>query len=860
MKKFSKMLCLILSVMMILGTVGIIGYADETNPTAETAAASVKFLSDGVEIGKLPTVGKTIGAEVASTKSMALVLAAYDEANNLVCATLNKSGNYIGGLAMQSEIKKLRLLGWNSMTDMAPILDESYMLTANDAANTGALESFSVNGNAASVVGNTITAYVPVWGADGEKLSSWTVKATTKDGSGTVDLNGTTLKANEEKTMSNISSGTVKVTEGGASNDYQLKVYWQIKEDFDNNSVFDGDMTGSGTTRGQWTGSIVKGSLAKSTFTFTLNPDADQYVADYQPYIRAGVQPISSATQTDGKTQISNAGAAAASGNALRIGKSKALLNIGTGMPYFTIKNNMFSEGNTITVEYDYAVDYSKKTADSTGDIGLLGGGIRYGGIGSEVYSISDFYSSQNLPGIQNAYIKLKTNSEVSSGAYQGYWHHIKQVFNNTSKTATTYVDGKALAPGYSLADKYQSNLNLNFVTSGRRTADIWIDNLSVTWDKKPELIGMTVEGGKASVDQTNDLVTVDLPLWNTNGESFDTANASVTLTANDKIKIGDTAVESGQAADVDLSTAKKITVGSRTYDMTINRTIFDDFDTNTVFSGSVVGSATAKNSWSSESIVKGSKAKSVLVLELINGGDEYAKYQPSVSASVANISGATKQSGTGAIENSPKSKASGNALRLSKTKAKNGDSGAPRLNITGDDFKNAKSKISISYDMAFDYTKVTEGNRGLRGGGARYGGQEAAAITDNDKSSSTAFTNAKPRLWFGVQSNGSGAAPYMTLMDGSTDTWMHVDIQIDVANRKMKTTLSSKYAANNNNLERVSEVPLNGSVFTHTDGKEAKYPTWNEKLNYSFATSSWRCADIWVDNLSISYDASTTK
>ena len=42
-------------------------------------------------------------------------------------------------------------------------------------------------------------------------------------------------------------------------------------------------------------------------------------------------------------------------------------------------------------------------------------------------------------------------------------------------------------------------------------------------------------------------------------------------------------------------------------------------------------------------------------------------------------------------------------------------------------------------------------------------------------------------------------------------------------------------------------------------NGKEYKRATWNDQLNYTFATSAQRGADLWVDNLSIAYDVSST-
>lgn len=839
MKKFRKMFCLILSIALFLGTVGMSAHADETSSVIVTA---VKFFSDGVEIGKLPSAGKTIGAEATSTASLALVLAAYDGANTLVCAAVNPAGNYVGGLAMSDEIQKVRLLAWNSLDSMTPILDDTYTLTVADPKNPGALESFSVNGNEASVVGNTITAYVPVWDANGEKLSSWTVKATTKENTGTITLDGETLQANTENAVNAINSGTVNVTEKGTSVSYQLHVMYQIKDNFDMNSVFEGNLTGSATTANTWEGEgIVKGSLPQNTFFFNLS-GAEEYL-DYQPFIRAGVQPITAATKTDGTTQIANTAASMASGNALRIGKTKALKDTATGLTKFTINNQeLFSEGDAITVEYDYAVDYSKAlTTGGNGPVGLNGGGIRYNG--SDKYAIYDRYGATTVPLESQAQLRLSFGggeaTDIDSSAFQGYWHHIKQIFDKTSNTATTYIDGKALAPGHSLeeAGNYQTSLNLQFMTSGMRTADFWIDNLSITWNQKPKLDSMTVAGGKASIDQTNNLITVDLPLWDTTGEAIDAASVAATLTSSETIIVGNAAVTSGEETILDLSTAKKVTVGSRTYDMTINRTIYDDFDTNTVFTGNMLTASTAtQGAWTSNGdnsdLVKGA-AKDYIKAVWNGSADENAT---AISVGTLPITSALKRDKLSPIDVGTTG-AKGNAVRVSKTNADGKQSAF--LVVENSSLKKANSQLVVEYDMAFDYSQVTSGNIGAIGGGIRYFiNDESYSFYDNTNVALSDINNVgklaiklnNTTLYTANGDNGKPNCP--------PDSWYHIRTVIDTKTKKAISYVDGKQ--------------LGGSF------DFSSY--WTGDRLIAWQTSGFRSIAVWVDNLSISYDVSTTK
>ena len=385
----------------------------------------------------------------------------------------------------------------------------------------------------------------------------------------------------------------------------------------------------------------------------------------------------------------------------------------------------------------------------------------------------------------------------------------------------------------------------------------------------------MTVAGHPAVIDSANELITVNLPLWDAAGEAVDASDVAVVLNGTGNVTVGETVVANDSSTRMDLTQAKRVTVGTgetqRTYDMVINRTIFDDFDEHTVFSGEVKGSATVQNAWEDgQTMISGAKASSIMKLDLINGLASDATYQPKVSAAVAPISTAKGLDGTTTIAVSPSSGAAGNALRLRKLKSLKGtNTGTALLKIAGDDFKDAKNAITIEYDMAFDYSNAEGDQWGLLGAGARYNHQNEAAVTDsavNLSNKPDADSKIYPRIYYGsnITDQPAGNA-YTTLMDCQTNAWMHVKIVIDVPNREAKTTVTLLNTATGKEVSKTaSSGKLDGGTGDNSSDQDGTRPykraTWNDQLNYTFATSSQRCADLWVDNLSIAYDVSSTQ
>ena len=864
MGNVKRIFCLVLSAALMLCAAGTAAFADSGGGTEITG---VKFISNGTEVRKFPAPGEPVSAEVTSgADTLALVLAAYDAGGRLVDTAVSTEGAAVGPVTMTGEIETIRLLAWNDLEQMVPASGQVYILTDTDPDNPGALQEFIVNGVPAVMEGSAITASVPVWNAQGDANTAWTVSTVTKEGTGTVTVGTVSMQAGEEKALA-LEPCSVTVTENGKTAVYQLNLRYTIKEDFDNNSVFDSSylMTGSETVQNAWAqGNIVKGNLARNTFKISITNTKTDTMAAQQPNLRAGVKSISEATKTDGITPMDTVGTSAA-GKALMIGKTTSIdNNTDCGQPVFSVENlDLFQHTDIpIIVEYDLAVDYSKA---ESGIIGLNGGGIRYNA--KEQYNLFDAYADVNMPTEDQATLKLRTNDgkaniNTDTGAKINRWHHIRQVFDKKTNTATTYVDGTAYMPDYDLtnAGGYQDALKLNFSTSSRRAADIWIDNLQLTWGRNysPLLNSMTAAGEKAVIDSANSLITVNLPLWNADGEAVDASAVSVVLNGSGETAVGETVVPNDTATVLDLTQAKQVTVGSgeaqKTYDMGINRTIFDDFDQHTVFSGELVGSSEETNAWAGDGkMITGAKANSVLQMNLANGAVEYQPYVSAAVTGIASARGLDQQQ----IAVSPSSGAAGNALRLRKTKSKSGtNTGNPFLVIKSDDFKDAKNSIAISYDLAFDYNNVIEGNRGLLGAGARYNSQNAAAVTDNAQNTAAMPTAAYPRIYFG---EGDAAGPFSTFMNCPPNAWIHVEIVIDVPKREMKTTATLLNTTTQTEMTRtVNSGVLDGGTGIN-NGKEYKRATWNDQLNYTFATSAQRGADLWVDNLSIAYDVSST-
>ncbi len=836
MKSLKKVFCLVLAVAALICTVGNSVYAEDS-----ITVSSVTFLSDGEPIRFLPRTGDAVSASVTGTGTgtPTLVLAAFDKDGKLLDAKTNTSGLSVGSVDVTDGTEKIRLFVWNGFSDLTPVTSEEYSLKKG-----GILQNFSVSGGEVQISGSNIDVTVPVWDANGDALNTYTVKAKTLENTGNITVGGTTFSADTETDIA-LKSGSVTVREGEKTENYRLNLNYRIYDDFDDNSVFnDITLTGSTTESGKWTSSsteteLISSSAAKDYITYGWDGSANTYSNG----ISIGVKPYTDALKID-KTNPLDKGNSGVSDNALRISKTRSRTGSdsdGTS-PWLRISNSAFRENSSqVVVEYDMAFDYAHVTQ---GNIGSLGGGIRY--FTKEDYSLYDETNVTNVT--TSPYLKI-----IESGTKKSYdgvynspalpldcWYHVKTVLDASTKKATTYVNGNKLGEGNADVSAYWTGDNLiSFQTSGLRSIDIWVDNLSVTWNSLPGLESMTVAGKAAQIDNANNTVTVNIPLWDSEGSAVDAANCQAVLTASEDIKVGNTAVVSGTKTALNLSTAQKITIGEKTYDMIINRTIYDDFDDNSVFNDiTLTGSTTESGKWTSSSteteLISSSAAGDYITYSWDGNANAYSD---GVSIGVLPITDAKYKQNQIQTNNT---NASGNAIRIGKTKYANQNkdtnenASAPWLKLSNSAFKEA-SQIVIEYDTACAYDRVTEGLLGTRFGGIQYFGNGNYGI--GDCSNTGEGESGVWPLYVFEGSPGDGNSRKST--GCKAGYWHHIKTVIDVANKTC-----TQYA------NGVQKGTADYDVST----------LWTGDDLVIFKTSGMRCADIWVDNLSVTYTVGTTK
>ena len=827
MKSLKKVFCLVLAMAALICTVGNSVYAEES-----ITVSSVTFLSDGEPIRFLPGTGDAVSASVTGTGAPTLILAAFDKDGKLLEAKTNTSGLSVGSVSVTDGTEKIRLFVWNGFSDLTPVTSEDYSLKKG-----GILQSFSVSGGEVQILGSEINVTVPVWDANGDALNTYTVKAKTLENTGTVTVGDETFSANTEKDIA-LKSGSVTVREGEKTENYKLNLNYRIYDDFDDNSVFHNiTLTGSTTAKGAWTSSseteteLIPSETAKSYITYGWDNDA----STYSDGVSIGVL---SAAEAQYKSKQIDQGSTNASGNAIRIGKTK---NGGSdeSYPWLKLNNSAFKGASQVVIEYDTAFTYDRVTE---GNRGSRYGGIKYFGNGN--YGISDCWNNGDYTATNDteAWGLAVHEGDPGTGDNRkwldcnpGTWHHIKTVIDVTNQTCTQYANGvqKGTA-NYDVSGLWTGDDLAIFQTSGKRCADIWVDNLSVTWNSLPALESMTVDGKGAQIDNANNIVTVNIPLWDSEGNAVDAASCPAVLTASEDIKVGDTAVVSGTQTALDFSTAQKITVGERIYDMIINRTIYDDFDDNSVFNAiTLTGSTTAKGAWTSSSeteteLIPSEAAKSYMTYGWDN---DASAYSDGVSIGVLSVTEAqykSKQIDQGSTN------ASGNAIRIGKTKNGGSDESYPWLKLNNSAFKDA-SQVVIEYDIACAYGRVTEGNCGTRYGGIKYFGNGNYGISDCSNTG-----GGEGGVWgLAVHEGDPGTGDNRKWLGCDPGAWHHIKTVIDV-NKKTCT----QYA---NGVQK-------GTANYDVSG------LWTGDDLVIFQTSGKRCADIWLDNLSVTYTASTTK
>lgn len=475
MKSLKKVFCLVLAVAALLCTVGNSVYAEDS-----ITVSSVTFLSDGEPIRFLPRTGDAVSASVTGTGTPTLVLAAFDKDGKLLDAKTNTSGLSVGSVGVTDGTEKIRLFVWNGFSDLTPVTSEEYSLKKG-----GILQNFSVSGGEVQISGSNIDVTVPVWNANGDALNTYTVKAKTLENTGNITVGGATFSA-DTKTDIALKSGSVTVREGEKTENYRLNLNYRIYDDFDDNSVFnDITLTGSTTAKGAWISSseteteLIPSGAAKSYITYGWDNDASAY----SDGVSIGVL---STAEAKYKTKQIDQGSTNASGNAIRIGKTK---NGGSdeSYPWLKLNNSAFKGASQIVIEYDTAFTYDRVTE---GNRGSRYGGIKYFGSGN--YGISDCWNNGVYTATNDTEAWGLAVHEGDPGTdgnrkwldcNPGTWHHIKTVIDVTNQTCTQYANGvqKGTA-NYDVSSLWTGDDLVIFQTSGKRCADIWVDNLSVTY------------------------------------------------------------------------------------------------------------------------------------------------------------------------------------------------------------------------------------------------------------------------------------------------------------------------------------------------------------------------------------------
>lgn len=307
-------------------------------------------------------------------------------------------------------------------------------------------------------------------------------KSTVKIGDET--LSGEGNEKTGEVNFGDASSVSV-IAEDGTTAEYSLSLVRSIQENFDENSVFSGDMlVGNPSKTGSWENEgngIVQGDAARY-FTLTWSGNSNDYVKD----ISIGVLPIEEAHSRDGAAM--EKGNSGADGNAIRISKTRSTGNAeGNALPIFGIKGNVFGNAkDEIVLEYDVAMDYTRVTE---GPIGCLGGGIRYFGWGSDKYTIFDNTNVKlgelskigNLAISQGGTLFTANGQNGKPNCPPDSWYHVKTVIKMPDKLMTTYIDGKQIGTAFDAASIWSNSMLISFQTSGFRSMDVWVDNILIT-------------------------------------------------------------------------------------------------------------------------------------------------------------------------------------------------------------------------------------------------------------------------------------------------------------------------------------------------------------------------------------------
>lgn len=350
------------------------------------------------------------------------------------------------------------------------------------------------------------------------------------------------------------------------------------------------------------------------------------------------------------------------------------------------------------------------------------------------------------------------------------------------------------------------------------------------------------VDDSRIQVDNENNRIELMIPLYQYDGSTVDTLifdTTVVTESAKTSVKIGDvtldgTGVEKKAAVDYGNGGSVIVTAeegNSQEYTLVAGRYLYEDFDANSVFSDEMlIGSGEQSGVWQSgtTTLVQGD-ASQYFTTRWDGASGEYGEC---VSIGVLPVTEAHQRDGS--VMSVGESGASGSAIRVSKTKGAGNDSGnsIPYFQVRGSAFREASEEVVIEYDLAMDYTRVTQGNAGCLGGGVRYFRNDTQYnLFDNSNISTSNLSNvgnlAITQGGTLFTANGDAGKP-----DCPPDAWYHVKTVISMPEMTAVTYI--------NGMQLAAPFDVSG--------------LWTSDLLVSFQSSGFRSLDIWIDNLYVSY------
>ena len=502
-------------------------------------------------------------------------------------------------------------------------------LTGDYTDTVSSLRNFSVSGYDGSIDNSakTITVGIPMWDENGDAISlgSLTTTARTASAGDSVRVGKTLLSGGTEKT------GSIDYTNGGCyvtinGENYKLTVKRVLTESFDSgisgsfggftsNSNWDGNNGGSGTiaitgnARKGWFsaiaekgGSDLDGSyLAKKSIGFVNSSDVKS-LSDSSAVMPAGV------TKTSGKVlKIDNP----SNGNTAGVRNGYGTIGFAVGT---STQCSLAGVPNATQISFEYDIAYGNDS-DNSGVISAFMNGA-YIGSGSN-YSTYGSLLSRN-GGTAEDKIESTQKHTYQAGADAGgnaqtsttdisQWRHVKTVFSRPSADSTDitiefYYDGVKQSKTWT-TDKWPDQLS--FRGASNRASQIYIDNVKMEWDMAGNYStvwydSFSVQDSETEIDEANSSITVSLPLYDTNGNSYPitalltsaevTGSGSVMLYYSSEDTDGTVVAENTVIDWSQIGSGAKIVCGEKTYSLKAERRLYDNFDDKTFVSGQTSG------------------------------------------------------------------------------------------------------------------------------------------------------------------------------------------------------------------------------------------------------------------------------